>query len=219
MKIKLAYSLSLAASAFLFISSVTCIIFQPDLTYISILWGATLAGSTLLIALSALTKKHSNLASKNGVVLALDLFFILAIFLLIFTGTISPKFEIRTPLGIGATFGYRLILSALVLAASIVATKDTINLFYDSSSKSREALVFLTIRLTAVFSRPYPGRYTIYYNIQRHMGSELGVPDRASEEAGNRGRHKYGNHRFLMDGPGSHDFFCTPGHRSSNLSY
>ena len=71
MRIRLAYSLSFAASAFLFISSVACIIFQPDLTYISILWGAALAGSTLLIALSALTKKQLNLASKTGVVLAL----------------------------------------------------------------------------------------------------------------------------------------------------
>lgn len=152
MKIKLAYSLSFAASAILFISSVTCIIFQPDLTYISILWGASLIGSALLIALSALNKKQLNLTSKTGAVLVLDLFLILAIFLLILTGTIGPEFEIRTPLGIGASFGYKLILSSLVLVASIVATKDTINLFYDRSSKSREALVFLAIRLTAVFS-------------------------------------------------------------------
>jgi phosphate transport system permease protein len=152
MKIRLAYSLSFAASAFLFISSVACIVFQPDLTYISILWGAALAGSSLLIALSALTKRQLNPASKTGVVLALDLFFIMAVFLLIFTGTVGPKVEIRTPLGIGATFGYKLILSALVLAASIVVTKDTINLLYDSGSKSREALVFLAIRLTAVIS-------------------------------------------------------------------
>lgn len=152
MKIKLAYSLSFAASAILFISSVTCIIFQPDLTYISILWEASLIGSALLIALSALSKKQLNLTSKAGAVLVLDLLLILAIFLLILTGTIGPKFEIRTPLGIGASFGYKLILSGLVLVASIVATKDTINLFYDRSSKSREALVFLAIRLTAVFS-------------------------------------------------------------------
>lgn len=152
MKIKLAYSVSFAISAFLFVSSVACIVFQPDLTYISILWEATLAGSALLIALSALTKRQLNLASKKGIVLALDMLFIVTIFLLIFTGTPGPGYEIRTPLGIGATFGYKLILSALVLAAGIIATKDTINLLYDSSSKSREALVFLAIRLTAVFS-------------------------------------------------------------------
>ena len=71
MRIRLKYSLSFAISAFLFISSVACIIFQPDLTYVSILWEVALAGSTLLIALSALTKRKLNLASKTGVVLAL----------------------------------------------------------------------------------------------------------------------------------------------------
>lgn len=152
MKIKLTYSLSFAVLAFLFISSAACIIFQPDLTYLSIFWEAMLMGSVLLITLSALTKKQFNFASKTGAILALDLLFIVAVFLLIFTGTVGPKVEIRTPLGIGATFGYRLILPALVFTASIVATKDIINLFYESSSKSREALVFLAIRLTAVFS-------------------------------------------------------------------
>jgi phosphate transport system permease protein len=152
LKIKLALALSFTASAFMFISSLACLIVQPDLAYIAPLWSVALAASALLIALSALTNKGLHLTIKSAIFLSIDLLFVAAIILLILTEAIGPGFRISGPLGLGASFGYKLILSALILAASILMAKDSINVLYNYSPKGKEALVFLTVRLSAVLA-------------------------------------------------------------------
>jgi phosphate transport system permease protein len=154
MKIKPAIAISLAASATMFISSVACLVVRPDLAYISILWTAALAASAFTIALSALaTKSLRHLSNmRSTIILIIDLLYIIAVFLVIITGTFGPGYEIKRPFGIGASFGYSQIISALVLAASMLMAKDAINLHYNYSRKGREALVFLAVRLSAVLA-------------------------------------------------------------------
>jgi phosphate transport system permease protein len=84
--------------------------------------------------------------------LSMDLIYILAVFILIFTGSLGPGFEIKSPFGIGASFGFKLVLPFLVLATSILTAKDSINIQYNYSPKGRQALVFLAVRLSAVLA-------------------------------------------------------------------
>jgi phosphate transport system permease protein len=151
-KIKPQIALLFAASVFLFVSSLLGIILQPDLHFIAPIWGITLAVSALLLAYSAMAKKSLRFEEKTKIIFFLDLIYIISVSILIFTGIIGPGFEIRTPMGIGASFGYEMILSILVLVASILVSKDSINIFYDFSPKGRQALAFLAIRLSAVFA-------------------------------------------------------------------
>ncbi len=136
----------------MFISSLISLILQPDMEFMAPIWSITLAASVLLLAYFAALKKSLLLVERRMIVFCIDLIFIGAVSLLIITGSLSPGFEVRTPMGIGASFGYKLILSFFVLAASILAAKDSINIFYDYNPKGKEVVAFLLIKLSAVFA-------------------------------------------------------------------
>jgi len=152
MKIKPSSVLSFAASALLFLSSIACLVLQPDLIAITPLWEFALAVSILTVALSAIINRIWRLGPSKVAVLSIDLLYVLAVFMLIFTGSLGPGFEIRSPLGIGASFGFKLVLPFLVLVASILTAKDSINMLYNYSQKGKQSLIFLAIRLSAVIS-------------------------------------------------------------------
>ncbi|HOV52381.1 MAG TPA: phosphate ABC transporter permease PstA [Methanothrix sp.] len=150
MRIKPALAASFVLSAFLFVSSVVCIILQPDLSRLAPIWNACLLADVLLLLgsyLAAKTRSH-----KAALILALDLLFCLAIVLFTFSGGLHPGFAFKRPLGVGATFGYSFVLPLLVLFASLLNIKDALNVVHGYSPKGREALVFLAIRLSAILS-------------------------------------------------------------------
>ena len=89
---------------------------------------------------------------KSVPALAVDLIFFIGIFLLVFTGVLQPGFIINRPFGMGASFNYGIILPFLVLLASILGIKDSINILYGYSAKGREVLVFLAIKVSAVLA-------------------------------------------------------------------
>ncbi len=150
MQIKQALAVSLVASAFMFLTSAACLILQPDLSLLAPLWKTALAISVLMTSAYILTTR--GLPARSVPAFALDLAFSLVVFLLLFFGALDPEFVIRRPLGMGASFGYSIILPALVFVASILNIKDAINMIYGDSQKGREALVFLAIRLSAIFA-------------------------------------------------------------------
>jgi len=150
LKIKPALAASFAVASFLFVSSVTCLILQPDLSGLLPFWEASLLINLLLILLSFLTA--SKVSRKAAPFLALDTLFCLAVLFLLFSGVLHPGLVIKRPLGLGASFGYAFILSLLIFLASLLNIKDALNIVYGYSAKGREALVFLAIRLSAVFS-------------------------------------------------------------------
>lgn len=148
MKIMPSLAISMAASALMLVSSIACLLLQPDPRTIMPLWQSALLISALMIAVSAFQGK--NISAGRLPMLVIDLIFMVAIVLLAFTGLISPAYVISRPFGIGASFGYSLILPALVLLSGILGLKDSINILYGYSQKGRETLVFLAIRLSAV---------------------------------------------------------------------
>lgn len=144
-----AIAVSLIASAFMFISSAACLVLRPDLGLMVPSWGAALLVSALMIAISF---SRAKAPLKRIPVLAADLLFSFGISLVIFTGFLQPNFVIIRPLCVGASFGYGVILPFLVLVASILGVKDSINILYRYSAKGREVLVFLAIRASAVLA-------------------------------------------------------------------
>lgn len=159
-KIRPALALSMALYALMFMSSIACLALQPDLSIITPLWEAALAISTLTTIVSFWTARDLSgnrvlrniVPRKKALLLAIDLLFSIAVLLLVFTGTLYPGFAIDRPLGMGASFDYSFILSGLVFVASVLGIKDAINILYGYSAKGREVLVFLAIRLSAVFA-------------------------------------------------------------------
>ena len=154
-KIGPALAISMALYALMFVSSVACLVFQPDLSIIAPLWEVALLVSTLATIISVWIVgdiQRNRVPRNKALLLAIDLLFSIAVLLLVFTGTLYPGFVIERPLGMGASFGYSFILSCLVFVASILGIKDAINILYGYSAKGREALVFLAIRLSAVFA-------------------------------------------------------------------
>lgn len=83
--------------------------------------------------------------------LGLDLAFLLFVFTLMFTNLLSPTSEFKFA-GMSAVFGYHLTLPFLVLVASFLVIKDSINLLYGYSPGGKEVLVFYMVRLSAVFT-------------------------------------------------------------------
>ncbi len=150
MKIKPAMAASFVLSAFLFVSSVVCLILQPDLGRLVPIWNACLLADVLLVLGSYLTSKTKS--NKAALILTLDILFCLAIVFLTVDGAIHPGFAFKRPLGLGATFGYSFVLPLLVLFASLLNIKDALNVFYGYGPRGREALVFLAIRLSAILS-------------------------------------------------------------------
>lgn len=149
-KIRLALVVSMALYALMFVSSVACLVFQPDLSIIAPLWEVALLIATLATIASFWTAR--NIPRNRAPLLAIGLLFSIAILLLIFTGTLHPGSVIKRPLGMGASFGYSFILSGLIFVASILGIKDAINILYGYSARGREVLVFLAIRLSAVLA-------------------------------------------------------------------
>jgi len=147
MKIKPPLAASFAISAFLFLSSAVGLVLQPDLKLLQPVWNVSLVINALLILLLARSSPRRAL-----IVLALDLLFCLAVVFLTAGGIMQQGFVLKRPLGLGASFSYSFILSLLVFSASLLNIKDALNILYGYSAKGREALVFLAIRLSAVFS-------------------------------------------------------------------
>lgn len=141
---------SILASAFLLLSSAVCILLQPDPGLLAPIWAACLSISPLLILISALSDRR--LSRRAALILVLDTSFCLAISLLILTGGLHPGLLFKRPLGVGASFGYSLILPLLVFSGSILNIKDSINAIYGHSARGREVLVFMAIRMSAVLS-------------------------------------------------------------------
>lgn len=141
---------SIAISVFLFVSSLACLIIQPDLGRLAPLWQASLFVSMLLIVASYSFSKAVSL--KTVPFLALDTFLCSAILYLVHSGILHEGFVIRRPLGMGASFDYSFILPLLIVFASLLCIKDAINILYDYRAKGREVLVFLAVRLSAVLS-------------------------------------------------------------------
>ena len=107
---------SFALSAFLFVSSITCLILQPDLEWLTPIWEACLIIGPLLILVSYLISKAVSL--KTAPFLVLDILICAGIFFLAYSGALHPGFVIHRPFGVGASFDYAFIFPLLVFFAS-----------------------------------------------------------------------------------------------------
>ena len=154
MRSKPSLIIAFAVFSFMFLSSLICLIFQPDLGAIIALWEIALAVSFFIIVALAIYARiwQIGLPIKSYLFLCFDLFCFVTVFWLMFTSAISSGYELKNPLGMGATFSYELILPFLVLVSSLLLAKDFINLHHRYSHKARQALVFFAIRLSAVLS-------------------------------------------------------------------
>ncbi len=150
MKIRPALAASFAVSSFLFISSVACLITQPNLSVLSPIWSACLLINLLLILISYLTSR--TIDKKTAPSLTLGIIFGLGILFLTFSGALHPGFAVKRPLGMAASFDYAFLLPLLIFIFSLLCIKDALGIAYGYSARGREALVFLAIRLSAVLS-------------------------------------------------------------------
>jgi phosphate ABC transporter permease subunit PstA len=186
-KIRPSLIIAFTASSIMFLSSLICLILQPDLSAITPLWEAALTISVFMIALSALSERVWRFGLRSIAFLFIDQVLILAIFLLTFTQAIGPGYEIANPLGLGASFSYNLILSILVFLSSLLVAKDSINIHYHYSNKGRQALAFFAIRLSAVLALLILGGilFVIIYNGMGALSWEfLTQPPRSLGQAG-----------------------------------
>ncbi len=157
-KIKPAPLASIVVALFLLISSLYYLIIQSEEIPLVPFWVGGLVICIVLISASALALNR-DATDRTRVAwtrprflpLAADLVYFLAVFLLIFSGRIRPDLEFEF-LGLSAVFTYDLVLPFLVLLASFLVIKDSINLLYGYSTRGREVLVFSMVRLSAVFT-------------------------------------------------------------------
>ncbi len=150
MKFRPALGASYAISAFLFVSSLICLFLQPELEGLRLIWEASLIFCPLLIFGSYLKGKAASL--RTAPFLILDVLFCGAVFYLSYSGILNGDLIIKRPLGVGASFEYSFIFPLLVLLASLVCIKDALNIYYGYTARGREALVFLSIRMSAMLS-------------------------------------------------------------------
>ena len=143
---------SFAISVLLFITSISCMLLQPDIEKITPFWQAGLVIDILLIIASYLFSQSRTDLRRTGPFLALDVIICSCILFLMHSGVLHPGFIISRPLGVGASFDYSFILSLLFLIASMLLIKDALNIVYGYNARGREALVFLAVRLSAVLS-------------------------------------------------------------------
>lgn len=138
----------------MFISSLASLFIQAGLAPLILLWEAALLVLILAIVASIFTSKSPGTkhGTKVPLSLAFDLLFMAAVFASVFTGILNPSVLIKRPFGLGASFGFDVILPALVFLAGILGIKDSVNIIYGYSQRGREALVFLAIRLSAIFA-------------------------------------------------------------------
>lgn len=157
-KIKPAPLASIVVALFLLISSLYYLLIQSEEIPLVPFWMGGLLVCTVLISASALALNR-NADDRTRVIwtrgrflpLAADLVYFLVVFLLVFSGWIRPDLEFDF-LGLSAVFTYDLVLPVLVLLASFLVIKDSINLLYGYSTRGREVLVFSMVRLSAVFT-------------------------------------------------------------------
>jgi len=163
MKIKPAIAASLLISGLLFVTSLVCLLLQPDPKSIATIWQIGLAADVLFIVGSFIASRSRGM--KTVPFLALDVLICSAILLMVYSGAVNPEFVIRRPLGMGASFEYSFILPLLFFVSSLLCIKDALNIIYGYSARGREALVFLAIRLSAVLSMLLLGGilFTIIY--------------------------------------------------------
>ncbi len=150
MKVKPALAASAVISVFLFVSSLICLILQPELDRLKPIWEACLILCPLLVLGSYLTIKGASVRTAS--LLILDILFCGSVFYLSYSGALNPDFIIKRPLGVGASFEYSFLLPLLVLVASLLCIKDALNIVYGYTARGREALVFLGIRMSAMLS-------------------------------------------------------------------
>jgi len=157
-KIKPAPLASIVVALFLLISSLYYLIIQSEEIPLVPFWVGGLVVCIVLISASALALNRDATdrtrvawTRSRFLPLAADLVYFLAAFLLIFSGRIRPDLEFEF-LGLSAVFTYDLVLPFLVLLASFLVIKDSINLLYGYSTRGREVLVFSMVRLSAVFT-------------------------------------------------------------------
>jgi len=157
-KIKPAPLASIVVALFLLISSLYYLIIQTEEILLLPFWEGGLVACIVLISASAFALNRGA-ADRTRVAwtgsrflpLAADLVYFLGAFLLIFSGRIRPDLELQL-LGLSGVFTYDLVLPFLVLLASFLVIKDSINLLYGYSTRGREVLVFSMVRLSAVFT-------------------------------------------------------------------
>ncbi|MDD1733149.1 MAG: phosphate ABC transporter permease PstA [Methanothrix sp.] len=150
MKVKPALAASLILSGMLFITALYSLLLQPDPEIVSIFWQAGLAADMILIIGSYLFSRAASL--KTVPFLALDAVICSAVLYLVYSGIIHAGFIIHRPLGMGASFDYTFFLPLLFLVCSLLCIKDALNIIYGYSARGREALVFLTVRMSAILS-------------------------------------------------------------------
>jgi phosphate transport system permease protein len=157
-KIKPAPLASIVVALFLLISSLYYLIIQSEEIPLVPFWVGGLVICIVLISASALALNRDATdrtrvawTRSRFLPLAADLVYFLAVSLLIFSGRIRPDLEFEF-LGLSAVFTYDLVLPFLLLLASFLVIKDSINLLYGYSTRGREVLVFSMVRLSAVFT-------------------------------------------------------------------
>jgi phosphate transport system permease protein len=157
-KIRPAPLTSIVVALFLLISSLYYLIIQTEEIPLVPFWEGGLLACLVLISASALALNREATdrtrvawTGSRFLPLAADLVYFLAAFLLIFSGQIRPDLELQL-LGLSAVFTYDLVLPFLILLASFLVIKDSINLLYGYSTRGREVLVFSMVRLSAVFT-------------------------------------------------------------------
>ncbi|MHC1631091.1 MAG: phosphate ABC transporter permease PstA [Methanotrichaceae archaeon] len=153
--------MAIVIAVFMLISSLFYLIVQPEQILVVPLWEGSLFACTVLVLASVVTlhrndTKNISWRSDKVLTVAADLIFLLLVLLLVFTGQISSDHEFELA-GLSAVFGYNLVFPLLILVASFLVIKDSINLLYGYSPKGREVLVFSMIRLSAVFTLLFLG--------------------------------------------------------------
>ncbi len=149
MRIPVLCALPLGLSVFMFLTSLGCLLIQPDLSVMAPVWQWALLASAVLLPLAFIFRRCDS-EHKLWLMLPTDLFLFL-ILALTFTGVLYPGYVLKIS-GLGASFSYNLIFSALVLLASVIVFRESINIIYCYSKKGQEILVFTAIRLSAVFA-------------------------------------------------------------------
>jgi phosphate transport system permease protein len=142
---------TLAASSLLFVTSTACILMQPDLGRIGPLWGGIILVSiTFLTAFFLWSGNPRKVQPRAGTLLYLVMATV--VLLIILGGAFNPNFTVMRPLGLGASFSYRFILSLLAIVAGVFGVKESLEAMYNYSQKGREVLIFTAIRLSAVIA-------------------------------------------------------------------